>query len=565
MFRQRKRNDSSPNWKDIAKQKKQDQLDLLEPYLMPEAKLPQDAESGVLEFLETTDWFNEIERGIVNEGNAFELLAKIKNGTWTCKQVMTAYIKRATVAHQLTNCLTEIDFDAAIDRAKILDNMRDQGTILPLHGLPISLKDQFNIKVVDTTLGYVGRANDPKDNEAALVSMLRKLGAIVFVKTNLPQSIMVAETENYLWGVTTNPLNRKFTPGGSTGGEAALLLSKGSIIGWGTDLGGSVRIPQAMCGGYGYRPTHHRFPYRNVPVTCDGQTHVPSVIGPMTRDFSSLLLISKSILKEEPWNYDPICIPMPWNQEAFDEAKTRRKLRIGVLYDNKIVRPLPPVARALNEAVEKLKASGHDVIPFEPEEVEKAAFELNDAFYSVDGGEDVRRDLSKINEPEHPTVSKLFQGKESRSMYDYWQMNIQKRRIQERYFERWNSTAKKTENGEPIDFVLGPALASSAVPLNKARGVNYTKVYNLLNYPAIVFPAGSIDKNVDHPSTEEPRSELERGVMDMYDPDVMHGFPVNLQLAARSYQDEKLLGGLTNILSSLDLYNYDLDENLSKY
>ncbi|KAA8900774.1 hypothetical protein TRICI_006153 [Trichomonascus ciferrii] len=558
MFRPKRRQGSNPNWRDVAKQKKDDQADLLKPYMIPENELP--SEDGVLEFLETTDVFPELDREIVNEANAFELLKKMKEGTWTCKQVIMAYIKRATVAHQLTNCLTEIDFDAAIDRAKNLDKMRDQGIVLPLHGLPISLKDQFNIKVLDTTLGYIGRANDPKETEAALVTMLKKLGANVFVKTNLPQSIMVAETENFLWGLTTNPLNRKFTPGGSSGGESALLLSKGSIIGWGTDLGGSVRIPQAMTGGYGYRPTHHRFPYRNVPVTCDGESHVPSVIGPMTRDFPSLVMISKAILQEEPWNYDPICVPMPWNQTEFDNARSR-KLRIGVLWDNNIVRPLPPVKRALEVAVEKLKAAGHDLIPFNAEEVEKAAFELSDTFFSVDGGEDVRRDLSKLNEPEHPAVTKLFQGKDSRSIYDYWNLQVQKRKIQECYFERWKATAKKTKSGEPIDFILGPALASSAVPLNKARGINYTKVYNLLNYPAVVFPAGAIDKNVDLPASFEPRSDMEKNVMDLYDPEAMHGFPVNLQLAARSFQDEKLLGGLTNILSDLDISSYNLDES----
>jgi Asp-tRNA(Asn)/Glu-tRNA(Gln) amidotransferase A subunit family amidase len=142
-----------------------------------------------------------------------------------------------------------------------------------LHGIPITLKDQFNVKGVDTTLGYVGRSFAPASEDAALVQMLKKMGAIIIAKTNLPQSIMVrssnaqhicslminitqwAETENPLWGLTTNPRNPGFSPGGSTGGEGALLALHGSLIGFGTDIGGSVRIPQSTMGLYGFKPS----------------------------------------------------------------------------------------------------------------------------------------------------------------------------------------------------------------------------------------------------------------------------------------------------------------------
>lgn len=121
--------------------------------------------------------------------------------------------------------------------------------------MPTTLKDQFNLQGHDTTLGYVGRAHQPAGADAALVRMLRALGAVLLAKTNLPQSIMWCETENPLWGRTTHPLDARYTPGGSTGGEAALLACGASVLGFGTDIGGSVRIPSHMMGLYGLKPS----------------------------------------------------------------------------------------------------------------------------------------------------------------------------------------------------------------------------------------------------------------------------------------------------------------------
>jgi len=149
----------------------------------------------------------------------------------------------------------------------------------PLHRMPISLKDQFHVKGHDSTLGYVGRAFQPAPLDCVLVSMLRHMGAVIMAKSNLPQSIMVCptrslwlstfrieqrypnsssqwcETENPLWGLTTHPLRADFTPSGSTGGRAALLSLRDTVVGWGTDMGGSIRIPAHMNGLYGLKPS----------------------------------------------------------------------------------------------------------------------------------------------------------------------------------------------------------------------------------------------------------------------------------------------------------------------
>lgn len=159
-----------------------------------------------------------------------------------------------------TNALAEVLFDTALKRAKELDDyLATTGKPLgPLHGIPMTVKDQFNVQGYDTSLGYVGRAFKPATSDADVVKVLKDAGVVFIAKTNLPQSIMWCETENNLFGLTTHPMNRDLTPGGSTGGEGALIALKGSLLGWGTDLGGSVRIPAHLCGLYGLRPSVSR-------------------------------------------------------------------------------------------------------------------------------------------------------------------------------------------------------------------------------------------------------------------------------------------------------------------
>lgn len=169
-----------------------------------------------------------------------------------------------------TNCLTEIMFSSALERASELDlYYAEHGKpIGPLHGVVMTLKDQFDCQGFDTTLGYVGRAQRPADHDALLVRILRSLGAVFIAKTNLPQSIMWCETNGPLWGLTTNPLNAELTPGGSSGGEGAVLAERGSLVGWGTDIGGSVRIPAHMQGLYSLKPSVSRL-LRGVKIISD--------------------------------------------------------------------------------------------------------------------------------------------------------------------------------------------------------------------------------------------------------------------------------------------------------
>ena len=167
---------------------------------------------------------------------------------------------------------------------------------------------------------------------------------------------------------TLNPKNRGMTPGGSSGGESALISFRGSPLGVGTDIGGSLRIPGACCGIFTLRPSFGRFPHFDTKSGMAGQEAVISVNGPMARDLEDIKLFTKAVIDSEPWWVDPKCVAIPWRV-----IEPPTKLKIGVLYNDGMVTPTPPVRRALSITVEKLRAAGHEVVEWGDEGHAQAA------------------------------------------------------------------------------------------------------------------------------------------------------------------------------------------------
>ena len=152
--------------------------------------------------------------------------------------MLLAYGKKALKAHVATNCLTEVLIaKAAADWAPACNT---QG---PLAGMPVSVKDTVGFEGEDSCIGYSAWVGKPLARDAPLVRLLRDAGAVPFVKTNVPITLLSFESANDVFGTTTNPHNKDSSPGGSTGGEAALLAYGGSRLGIGTDVAGSVRAP----------------------------------------------------------------------------------------------------------------------------------------------------------------------------------------------------------------------------------------------------------------------------------------------------------------------------------
>ncbi|KAF9771233.1 hypothetical protein IL306_011151 [Fusarium sp. DS 682] len=280
------------------------------------------------------------------------------------------------------NCLHEIFFDQALERARYLDDCyTKRGKPLgPLHGLPISLKDQFHVKGVDTTMGYVGwidgnlgiTPDETHKIESQIVSELLSLGAVLYCKTSLPQTLLFGETKNNIIGQTLNPINQDLSCGGSSGGEAALMALGGSSVGVGTDIGGSLRIPAGFCGIFSIKPTSNRLSYRDVANTNPGQDTYRSTIGFMGTSIDALEVVFKVVLGTEPWLKDLAVILIPFRQEVMESylrrvdekgnAKIAEKpLKMGIFWCDGMVGLHPPVLRGLKVVVEVLKKAGHKV------------------------------------------------------------------------------------------------------------------------------------------------------------------------------------------------------------
>jgi amidase len=224
--------------KDLCDKKKASQQAALpRAYLLPET-----TSSNVMD-VDLSGVLSEKERQITELKDVSALLAKLRSGEWTSEEVSLAFIKRATVAQQLTNCLTEFWFDEALQTARDLDARREKGEPLGhLHGLPVSLKDQLDVAGKELNMGYASWLGRISKEDAALVTVLKRAGAVLYARTNVPQTLMIGETVNYVYGRTTNPYNREHTSGGSSGGEGALIAFGGSPLGVGSDIGGSIRV-----------------------------------------------------------------------------------------------------------------------------------------------------------------------------------------------------------------------------------------------------------------------------------------------------------------------------------
>ncbi|QDS74838.1 hypothetical protein FKW77_002861 [Venturia effusa] len=527
-------------WEEIA-QKKRAELAYTIPneWRIPDDIKPPDSQLDVTSFPEQSGWFTPKELEITS-ASATDILAKTTTGQWTAEEVTLAFCKRASAAQQLTNCLSETLFQQAIATSKALDAHFKQ-TGKPkgsLHGLPISIKDNFNVVGVDSTVGFVSWVGHPAVYNSTLVDILQDAGAVLYVKTNVPTAMMIAETVNNVFGRTLNPRNRKLTSGGSSGGESALIAFGGSPLGVGTDIGGSLRIPAAMTGIFTLRPSFGRFPTLKCKSGLAGQEAVQSVNGPMSQHLSDLSVFAKAVVGLEPWLQDPRCLPIPWRS-----VEKKQKLKIGVMRNDGVVLPTPPVARALEETVAKLRAAGHEIVDWTPDGHKKAVQILGRMFVA-DGGNSVRNILDPVGEPFRPEMEMYSTAKEL-GTHGMWQLQIERTELSKAYLDRWNRC-------EGLDAILCPVTPYASVEHENFKYVGYTGVFNVLDYPAVSFPSGvRAHKESDKATVVQPLSDVCATIQGLYNEETVHDMPVNLQLVARRLEEEKVLMMTEVILEAL--------------
>lgn len=206
-------------------------------------------------------------------------------------------------------------------------------------------------------MGYVSWADKIATEDAVAVDTLRRAGAIIYAKTTMPQSGMALECVSNLYGRTLSPFNTLLTPGGSSGGEGALIACRGSILGLGTDSGGSIRAPAAFNGLYGLKGTSSRISYKGNMNNSSGMGSASS-IGPMAFSIRDLKLVAKVLVNDQQWMKDASVVAKPWNDNS--ESKEGKRLSIGLIEWDEIVMPHPPIRRALEMTKKRLLEAGHE-------------------------------------------------------------------------------------------------------------------------------------------------------------------------------------------------------------
>ncbi len=286
--------------------------------------------------------------------SAVTLAKQIRAGELSSREVVEACLERIEEVNPKINAVVQLAAGRAREEADQLDRDAASGRLHgPLHGVPITLKDSLDTAGIVTTGGTLGRKDHVPQQDAPVVARLRNAGAVLLGKTNTPELTFSGETCNLIYGRSSNPFDLARSPGGSSGGAAAIIACGGSALELGSDTGGSVREPAHLCGVAGIKPTSGRTPRTGHIVPWGGVLDGLTQIGPIARYVEDLALALPIICG--PDGRDPFAVPV----KVRDPAKVDlAKMRIAWHADNGVVRAAEDIERVVGETAEALGKDG---------------------------------------------------------------------------------------------------------------------------------------------------------------------------------------------------------------
>jgi len=302
------------------------------------------------------------------------------------EEVLAEHIARHHATHTALNALVQSRHSEAGHEVNRLESrMRDEAVHLPLAGVPVSVKECFGVAGMVTTLGIASRRHEIDAADAAIVARLRTAGATIVGKGNVPQAMYLHETDNPVWGRTNHPFDAARGPGGSSGGDAALVAAGVVPLAVGTDLAGSIRQPAHACGIAGFLP---RTAALGSGGAFDTMPHLKVVrprAGFLAREVADLTRCLEAVAGG--------VVPTRTN-EAIQSASpadiSARGLRVAWWDDAGPLEPSPAVRRAVQEAVDCLTRAGVETVRLDGRLATEAAW-LHLGLLSADGGADIRR------------------------------------------------------------------------------------------------------------------------------------------------------------------------------
>jgi amidase len=444
----------------------------------------------------------------ITQKSASELAGAIRSKQLSSKAVVEAHLARIAEVNPKLNAIVQLTADSARKEADEADAALARGDIKgPLHGVPMTIKDTLETAGVICTGGTKGRANYVPKADATAVARLRAAGAIFLGKTNVPELAGAVETDNLVYGRTNNPYDLTRTPGGSSGGEAAIVSSCGSPLGLGTDAGGSIRIPAHFCGLAAIKPTSGRVPRTGQfpqPMGARAPVFHVSLIARHVEDLAlALPIISGPDFRDHSIVGMPLLDP---------KAVTLSGLKLAFFEDDGAASPTREIAAAVRDSARAFADAGVKVEEKRTPDAEKAATVYHDMSRG-DGGAGTRAFLKSIgSDPISPLFEKALTYSVAPAMANTTDALAA--------FVRWdlfrNSMLGFLENYDAVLSAVAPfpaLLHGTSFDEQNRKGFGYSQMYNLTGWPTATVRVGTS----------------------------LEGLPLGVQVAARPWREDVAL------------------------
>lgn len=500
---------------------------------------------------------------------ALEIRRALDEGRLGSVDLVEALLARRRAVDRQLNAFVVDLAEQAREQAARCDREREEARragelhrLGPLHGIPISIKENIEVAGTASTVGVARRRDAIAEADAVVVALARAQGAIVLGKTNVPQTLLAMETTNHLFGTTNNPWALDRTPGGSSGGEAAAIASGASVLGVGTDIGGSLRIPASFTGIATIKPTLHRWSNRGSIGLLPGQEIVRSQVGPMARNAADVAFFLRALDSPLHARFDPEVPPLPIGDPA---SVSLAGLRVGVYEDDGFFTPCASAKRAVRQAADALEAAGASVVSYAPPRADEhylvlACAVTADGLATIDGalGDEpaiapvalnrriarsparVRYALAKaLALLGERRLAKTIEAVGARDVASYFRLAFERTRMQRAELDRWNELG--------LDCVVCPATATPAAPHGSTAdftpAAGYTTRYNVLNLPAGVVAVTKVRPT----ETERPEQSdrLDRRAASIQRGSA--GLPIGVQIVARPYREDVVLAAMMQV------------------
>ncbi|HTQ48334.1 MAG TPA: amidase family protein, partial [Polyangiaceae bacterium] len=482
-------------------------------------------------------------------------------------EVVRAHLDRIDRLDGRVHAFTEVFREQALADAAASDARRAGGSARgPLEGVPVSVKECFDVKGRATTLGLPAWRGRIADADSAMVTALRDAGAVVLGRTNLSQTMLYVEARNPLFGQTANPWSLAHSPGGSSGGEGAAVAAGMSPLGVGTDIGGSIRTPAHFCGVVGLKPTLDRLPMKGYRTVLAGQETVRGMGGPLARTAADVALFFRALDPRRLAALDPRVPPAPW--EAPESVRIDR-LRVGMYVDDGVLTASRSIVRAVERAAQALRTRGARVESFEPPDV-RALLAAYLGALSADGGaglvsalrggavDPVLQPLRRMaGIPDRArralamaarlglqrNVALMLESMGRKSVSDLWRLTDQLRSYRARLLEEMDRAG--------VDVLLCPPFATPAMlhggSKNFTLASSYSILFNATQMPAGVVPVTRVREEETERARDADLLERQAGRVDARST----GLPVGVQIAGRPWRDNEVVAAMLAVESEV--------------